>query len=343
MEKGNFDYRRNSFDIIRYFAAFSVMFLHYTYYAITISGRQTPLLQGMRRFTEFFPGVIILFSLSGFLISASFERCITKKEFFIKRIFRLYPELWLCTLVNLILLFLLVRESLDGSLWLWVLTQIVGIANTPSCLSEFATGSVNGALWTIFTEIQLYLVLGIFYPMLKKLKNNSWWILLGGCLFLNLGCRYVTDNFSGIMGKLVERTVFPYLAWFLIGVYCYQRKRELIPVLKKYFWLLFGIFAFNQYFNLCEAGYYEDIITSCFLPFVTIGAAYLLPVKRISCDLSYGIFLYHWIVINVMVYLNIFILWPWYWCMLLFIFLTLGMALVSQVFGKNIKTGKRIR
>ena len=92
----------------------------------------------------------------------SFERCITKKEFFIKRIFRLYPELWLCTLVNLILLFLFVRESLDGSLWLWVLTQIVGIANTPSCLSEFATGSVNGALWTIFTEIQLYLVLGIF-------------------------------------------------------------------------------------------------------------------------------------------------------------------------------------
>ena len=42
----------------------------------------------------FFPGVVILFSMSGFLVSASIERSKNKKEFFAKRVLRMYPELW---------------------------------------------------------------------------------------------------------------------------------------------------------------------------------------------------------------------------------------------------------
>ena len=72
----------------------------------------------------------------------------------------MYPELWICTIVNLIVVCLLVPYLLDKSIIVWLFTQIFGIANTPACLNDFATGSINGALWTIFTEVQLYFVLG---------------------------------------------------------------------------------------------------------------------------------------------------------------------------------------
>lgn len=337
MNSQSFRFQDNSFDILRYFSAFSVMFLHYSYYGITLSGQGQNLffLKLIRRFTEIFPGVIILFSLSGFLISASFERCKNRKEFFAKRVLRLYPELWLCTLVNLISIVILAKEYLDISIGVWLLTQIFGIANTPECLGKFATGSVNGALWTIFTEVQLYLFLGVAYPGLKKLKGVGWSILLTGSLVMNLLCQYIAENKNGIVSKMIERTFFPYLIWFLVGVLCYQKREEMIHILKKYVWILLMIFVLNQKLEVVTYGYYEDILTSLLLPFITIGAAYALPKVRMKCDLSYGIFLYHWIVINAMVHLRFFVRFPWYVCIIIFSGTVLLMACLSRYLVKK--------
>lgn len=111
--------------------------------------------------------------MSGFLIAASFERSKNKKEFFVKRVLRMYPELWVCTIVNLVVVCLLAYKLLDKSIFVWLGMQIFGIAYTPSCLKDFATGSVNGALWTIFTELQLYIALGIVYNWIKKFETKN--------------------------------------------------------------------------------------------------------------------------------------------------------------------------
>ena len=322
--------KNNAFDILRYFAAFSVMFLHYTYYAITMSEQKIDFLRIIRRTTEFFPGVVILFSLSGFLISASFERCDTKKQFLKKRVFRLYPELWLCTLVNIVVIVLLAGKILDKSFVLWVVTQIFGIANTPECLKSFATGSVNGALWTIFTEVQLYIVLGITYNWTKKLKQKGWYFLLTATVILNPVCSYLSEVMGPKVAKIIERLFIPYAVWFFIGVFCYQKREKIIPILKKYVWTILLIFAINQGFNICSFGYYEDIITGITLSFATIGLAYVLPAVRIRQDISYGIFLYHWIIINVMVHLNIFDKMSWSVCGILFIIATLLISSLSK-------------
>lgn len=328
--------KNNAFDILRYFAAFSVMFLHYTYYAITMSEQKIVFLRVIRRITEFFPGVVILFSLSGFLISASFERSKTKKEFIKKRVFRLYPELWLCTLINIVIILFLVRDRLDNSFIVWVITQIFGIANTPSCLKNFATGSVNGALWTIFTEVQLYIILGITYNWTKKLKQKGWCFLLALATFVNIVCNYVSQVMGGGVAKIIERLFFPYAIWFMIGVFCYQKREKVIPVLKKYVWIILLIFAINQGFNICSLGYYEDIVTGITLSFGTIGLAYVLPAVRIKQDISYGIFLYHWIIINIMVHLNIFSKMSWDVCGVLFIITTFVLSYASKVCVNNL-------
>ena len=121
-------------------------------------------------------------------------------------------------------------------------------------------------------------------------------------------------------------------------MFCYLKRETVIPFLQKYLWILFILFSGNQKLNLCIQGYYEDIVTNILLPFITIGAAYILPAKRIKCDLSYGIFLYHWIVINVMVHLDIFLLFPWYVCIAFYVTGTLVMAWMSWYFvGEKVK------
>lgn len=93
MDNQKFNLKQNSFDILKYWAAFSVMFLHYTYYAFREAEQAWGFMDKLRKTSEFFPGVIVLFTISGFLISDSMERSKTKGEFLRKRVFRLYPEL----------------------------------------------------------------------------------------------------------------------------------------------------------------------------------------------------------------------------------------------------------
>ena len=154
----NEKFEKNGFDILRYTAALSVMMLHYSSYTMilstNLSKRVLNIMSEIRHIAILFPGVVILFAMSGFLISASFERVGTRKEFFLRRVWRTYPELWICTIVNLAVVCILVPELLDSSMILWLGIQVLGIANTPDCLKTFATGSINGALWTVFTEMQ---------------------------------------------------------------------------------------------------------------------------------------------------------------------------------------------
>ena len=331
--------KNNAFDYIRYYAALSVMLLHYTGYARIFSDQGKSVLSIVRDITLFFPGVVILFALSGFLISASREHTPDSKLFFRKRILRLFPELWVCTLFNLLLLTILVFDRFDKSILVWTVTQIFGIANTPSCLKDFATGSVNGALWTIFVELQCYLLILFTYHFLQKLSLRGWCILLMLCAFVNLLAGRLASILPSFMQKLLERTLFPYVIWFLIGVFCYTKRAILLPLLKKYCPLLFVIYLFLYIADIFQYGYYCSILISLLCPFIIIGLAYLLPAIRIKTDLSYGMFLYHWIVLNLLVHFNLFNKLPWLVCLILFIASTLVLSWCSTTFiGKAVRS-----
>lgn len=317
------EYEKNGFDILRYVAALSVMLLHYSSYAMILSenlpARAGAVMDRTRQAALLFPGVVILFAMSGFLVSASFERAGTRKEFFRRRVLRVYPDLWICTAVNLVVICLLVPELLDQSMILWLGTQILGIANTPDCLKTFGTGSVNGALWTVFTEVQLYIVLGIVYPRLQKLKKIHWAAVLTGLAALNLACGGVVQDSESMLPKLIERTCVPYALWFFTGVFCYQKRQKLLAVLKTAFLPLLVVYLIIESAGISLSGYYTDIVTGILLPFLVIGCAYCLPGIRWKTDLSYGMFLYHWIILNVIVHYDLMNKLPWYVGLLLFL------------------------
>lgn len=335
------DFEKNGFDLIRYLGAISVMMLHYASYSMILSDQAGALMDKVRNTALLFPGVVILFALSGFLASASMERAGTGREFYWKRFFRVYPELWVCTLVNLAVVCILVPGLLDGTIILWLGTQIFGIANTPSCLKSFATGSINGPLWTVFIEVQFYLLLGIFYRLLRRLKNYQWILLLAGLAAVNLACASVADKYGETVSKVIERTFLPYVLWFLIGVLCYQKRQQLLFFLQRAFLPLLVVYLIIVYLPFEMPGYYTSIATGIMLPFLVIGCGYLLPGFRIRCDLSYEMFLYHWIILNVIVHFDLMNRLPWYLCFMIFFFVTILLSWLSWQFVR--KPAERIR
>ena len=73
-----FIFKDNAFDFIRYWAAITVMLGHFVWKAASYTQGNT-IFHVIGRVSNFFPGVVILFAMSGFLISASFERSKDKK------------------------------------------------------------------------------------------------------------------------------------------------------------------------------------------------------------------------------------------------------------------------
>lgn len=275
MKEKKFRFEDNAYDLLRYWAAIGVMVGHFMWKLQIDAPTGSYIVRAITRIFTFFPGVVILFSMSGFLIAASYERSQNRKEFFIKRVLRMYPELWVCTIVNLIVVCVLAFELLDKSIFIWLITQIFGIANTPSCLKSFATGSINGALWTIFTEIQLYIVLGITYNWLKHLNTKKWCILLIALAVINVFADFVADGCGGVIAKIIERFFLTYALWFFIGVFCYVKREQIIPLLKKLIPVMLAayvIFDWISIYTLADIpGYYANIVIGILLPFIVIG------------------------------------------------------------------------
>lgn len=339
------DFEKNGFDLIRYLAAISVMMLHYASYSMILSDQAGVFMDKVRYTALLFPGVVMLFALSGFLAPASMERAGTGKVFYRRRFFRIYPELWGCTLVNLVVVGVLVPELLDGTIVFWLGTQVFGIANTPSCLKPFATGSINGPLWTIFIEVQFYLLMGLFYQILKRLKNYQWVLLLAGCAAGNLLCEAMAGHWGGIVSKVIERFFLPYALWFLIGVLCYQKRQRLLFILQRAFLPLLAVYLLLARLPVTVPGYYTNMTIGILLPFLVIGCGYLLPGFRLRCDLSYEMFLYHWIVLNVIVHFDLLNRLPWYVCLAVFFFATIVLSWLSWQFVRKPaeRLGKKLK
>ncbi|SEP95240.1 hypothetical protein SAMN02910382_01524 [Butyrivibrio sp. TB] len=92
--------KNNAFGLLRYYAAFCVMYLHFTGYMRTLIPNEFVKITAFRSIVDFYQPTIILFSISGFLISASLERSgLDIKSFVTKRVLRIFPDLWISCLI----------------------------------------------------------------------------------------------------------------------------------------------------------------------------------------------------------------------------------------------------
>ena len=126
-----FVFAENSLDILRLFAALQIAITHYLNLTMLTYGKD-----GQNR-----------------------------KIFAQKRILRLYPALWVNIVLTIGMLSLLpgVVSGHGKDLLTWAVVQGVGLAYTPSFLQTFAIESINGTLWALMVEIQLYVLVAVVW------------------------------------------------------------------------------------------------------------------------------------------------------------------------------------
>jgi peptidoglycan/LPS O-acetylase OafA/YrhL len=297
------DFKINNFDLLRLIAATQVVLIHTERHLDMVRPAWWPLVDAL-------PGVPIFFVISGFLISASYERSSTLSSYARNRILRIFPGLWCCILLTIGVAAAFGFSFAHWSAGSWLLAQLIGLIYTPHFLKSFGFGSYNGSLWTIPIELQFYLVLPIFYYLTKRAGNQTKGLSLALLLFAliaflaNLLFEPLTEvTQEPIAQKLIRYSFFPHIYLFLSGVILQRlsvhRSRWIAG--KALHWLaVYLLFHFAVPYSAVSY-----VIGTMLLGVVVIAAAYTRPTLSEHLlrgnDISYGVYIYHGLIINIFV------------------------------------------
>lgn len=301
----------NNFDLLRILAATQVVIFHSVMYL-----HLTPP-PGYNIFL-YFAGVPMFFTMSGYLISASYERNNDLKNYFKNRIFRIYPALWFCIFLTIVTAGIFGGINfINPQAPVWLASQLVGGIYTPGFLKHYGIGAYNSSLWTIPVELQFYIVLPIIYYLINrffiKSKGSNMPFYLAWAVFfiIGLGLRskfpnLLEDHEFGA-AKLFRYSFIPHFYLFLAGVILQRLNASKWPIIagKALYWLAFYI-LFCYFVPQTTA--IIDLISTLILAMFTISLAYTAPgfSHRFlrGNDISYGVYIYHGLIINILVQLH---------------------------------------
>lgn len=303
----------NNFNLIRLAAAIQVMLVH----ALNHFGFQGWLVDLLKAT----PGVPTFFFISGYLICTSYRRMGDRgdRAFFANRFLRIYPGLVACVLVSVLAVWMtgyFEREAIPPYQFLaWLLGQITIVQfYNPDFLRGFGVGALNGALWTITVELQFYVLVPILFFLLER--RTKWLLaLMLGSLACNLFVHHLADGRS-LPIKLLYVSFIPWIFMFGCGFIVAYRE-DLASAIRKVRlrYLLAGYLAAMNFIGDYTSNAQNAInpIAFAFLAclIVKLSTARLPVPPRFSAfvrreDISYGLYLYHMPVINVLLFLGLF-------------------------------------
>lgn len=339
--------RENAFDFLRLFAAFSVIIGHATAHFNTNflwikSG------EGL----WFYDRVPLFFILSGFFLYKSYDRVIREntltREYFLKRFLRIVPGIYFYLIVTTISFFIfgvLNKEDMNSGFIYWVVSTLLLIpVYHPSIFEDFGVGVVNGSLWTIPVEVSFYIILPLF--VLLKYKSNykkmiSTLIIVALVAMISykvLGLSFGSSD-APIWYKLIGVSVLPHLYYFTVGIIFAGIWNNLKHSSPKAIFAL-TIYIFSRYIintNISAIIIVLDIISVVSLGYIAIWFGFNASIvfykftSKIG-DLSYGIYIWHMIVINYFIYWNVNDKVQGTFLVLLVILITFGFGWISWHF-----------
>lgn len=224
----------------------------------------------------------------------------------------------------------------SADFWAWAARQLTFFQfGTPDCLRHWGDGQVNRSLWTISIELQFYALVPLIYFLFKRL--GKWWAIAWAALFLGsigvyeLQCRlprgnilqeihevgivsYMTDapsllrRTANVIHETKDLGIASCLYNFLYGIAfykCWDRLRAIVEG-RCLYWLA----AYVAFTRLCGSHYqvwpYSPEPVRMFgyllLSGLTISAAFSFRTlsDRLlrGFDISYGVYIYHGLVLN---------------------------------------------
>lgn len=303
---------KNCFTLIRYVAAIEVIIGHCVEH---FSLDRTSIAYQIFRYTlGMFPGVPIFFGLSGFLIWASLDRNDNLKQYAKKRVMRIYPELWLAVILSAIAIVALYgREIETVPFILFCITQSTFLQFwTPDCLRGYGCGTPNGSLWTICTFVQFYIIAWVSHRAMKdrhttqNRDNNAKrrFIWGGVVLLLSILCTIGYPMLSGhmpiVLYKLLGQTIFPYLILFVTGILIYEYRACILPLLVRFWYIPLILYYAVIIWDIDITGTYINPLSGILLLLSVFALSYRFSRITLKNDYSYGLYLYHMIIVNVL-------------------------------------------
>ena len=284
----------NCFDFIRYFFALSLFIVHYC----TLCGiDQFWMVSGGTRVKAFF-------TLSGFLVFYSLASKRDLRGYAEKRVRRIMPAytaaIMLCLLTGILFGTLPTAEFLTSSqTWKYLAANLSFLnflqPTLPGVFQHNPIPAMNGALWSMKVEIIFYLTAPVVYTLMTRFNRH----LVLAVVYLGcLGASLYADSLYAATGQdryLHLRIQIGSFTYFYAGVaillyfrYFLPYKRYIIPLAA----LLFLGRAWAEPFRWIEALSFAALL---------VGFAYSvrpLNVLRRYDNISYGIYLYHFPVIQ---------------------------------------------
>ncbi|MCL1943759.1 MAG: acyltransferase [Candidatus Azobacteroides sp.] len=292
---------KNSFDFLRLLFAFSVFIAHFG--VLTSIPVKFPISSSM--------GVAGFFIISGFLITQSYYRSSGLLDYGKKRIRRIVPAYVLIVVVCAIFLSLVSTFSFNeyfGSktFFKYVAANLSFLNFIQPALPGVFTANlypniINGSLWTIKVELSLY----IFIPFLTLFLKRKPIFILTGLYLVSFVFVYYMESLYDRSGNriypILSRQFLGQIRYFTSGIillfyFDFYRKSII------YFLLPSAIVFILKY-------YIDSPVVDVFYPFsfavLIVSFAYYF--KNLACfskygDFSYGMYLFHFPVIQLIVY-----------------------------------------
>ena len=267
-------------------------------------------------------GIVTLIVLSGFGLSIPFWRAIMREQrqpstvnFWIRRFLRITPLYFVC-LVALIVHNEVWKES-QG--WTDILLHFTFLYNYSN---EFYY-SLNPVFWVLAFFIHFYLVLPLLFRIGKGGTKNALSVFISVMLLSYLAHAYLSSladaNASGLHNPVARKSFFAYLPHFLTGtlagwLYLVCDRNCRFKNSRFFSWLAFWLFMalivaglgtrIVEYAELPYAVYHFPVIPVLVALLITsaaMGSASTFlestPVRYFAI-LSYGVFVFHYPVIN---------------------------------------------
>lgn len=264
-----------------------------------------------------FPGVPIFFFLSGMLVTASLSRR-SLPEYAIARARRVLPALWVAFALAVAMLVAFgqigLAELSNPTFWIWCASQIsVFQVFNPDIFRDFGVGVVNGSLWTIPVEIGFYAILPVVFWIARQRRGAlTALLLLGACA--SFAIYEATRGAESTLVKIVGFSPAAHFWLFAIGAIAFlhiDRVDKGIAMLRRVRggWLL-PLVAYCAFFIWVKPVIPATVATlfgTLMLAAIVLSVGLAAPARAAVLrgnDLSYGIYLYHMLVVNAAVALG---------------------------------------
>ena len=287
-------YRDNNFDALRLFAAGMVIYGH----GWVLATNAGPGFWGVP-FARI--GLDIFFAISGYMVTASWQRTPDLWAFLAKRALRIFPGLIACVMATAFILGprltnLPVRDYLAHSQTLAYLYNIWfnQRLNLPGVFEGMnMSGAVNGSLWSLFPEVLCYLTVPLLG--LLALRPRLWTLGIGG-VAAGVGGMWL---FYGYDGEVLTfyRTDLKYMLaqvpFFFAGA-LYRLAGERVP---NFYRADFAILGYTLNWMVSSwFSWWNMPVEWVTLPYIVLCFGRLsMPVVRRAGrfgDFSYGMYLY---------------------------------------------------